>query len=34
LVKGIFLVVTCFVLAANFVADCLYRRLDPRIREN
>lgn len=32
LVQGIFLVVTCFVLAANFVADCLYRRLDPRIR--
>jgi peptide/nickel transport system permease protein len=34
LVQGIFLVVTCFVLAANFVADCLYRRLDPRIRES
>jgi peptide/nickel transport system permease protein len=32
LVQGIFLVVTCFVLAANCVADCLYRRLDPRIR--
>jgi peptide/nickel transport system permease protein len=32
LVQGIFLVVTCFVLAANFVADCLYRHLDPRIR--
>ncbi len=34
LVQGIFLVVTCFVLATNFAADCLYRRLDPRIRES
>jgi peptide/nickel transport system permease protein len=31
LVQGIFLVVTCFVLCANFLADCLYRKLDPRI---
>jgi len=31
LVQGIFLIVTIFVLSANFIADLVYRKLDPRI---
>jgi peptide/nickel transport system permease protein len=31
LIQGIFLVVTLTVLTANFMADLVYRRLDPRI---
>ncbi len=31
LVQGIFLVVTIFVLLANFLADLVYKKLDPRI---
>jgi peptide/nickel transport system permease protein len=30
--QGIFLIVTCAVVAANLMADLLYGRLDPRIR--
>ena len=33
LIQGIFLLVTVSVLSANFVADLIYGRLDPRIRE-
>lgn len=31
LIQGIFLVVALFVLSANFVADLLYKKLDPRV---
>lgn len=31
MIQGIFLVVTVIVLCANFMADLVYRRLDPRI---
>ncbi|MBU1567800.1 MAG: ABC transporter permease [Proteobacteria bacterium] len=31
MIQGIFLLVTGAVLSANFLADCIYRRLDPRI---
>ena len=33
LLQGAFLLLTFFVLFFNFVADLLYRRLDPRVRE-
>jgi peptide/nickel transport system permease protein len=33
LIQGIFLLVTVSVLSANFLADLIYGRLDPRIRE-
>jgi peptide/nickel transport system permease protein len=33
LIQGIFLVVSLFVLTANYLADFLYGRIDPRIRE-
>lgn len=32
LMQGLFLLITIFVLAANFVVDILYTRLDPRVR--
>ncbi len=32
LMQGLFLLITTFVLAANFVVDILYTRLDPRVR--
>lgn len=32
-VQGIFLVVTILVLLANFIADQVYRRLDPRVKD-
>ncbi len=34
LIQGIFLVVAIFVLGANFLADLVYKRLDPRINDN
>lgn len=33
MIQGIFLLVTISVLSANFFADLVYRRLDPRIEE-
>ncbi len=33
LIQGIFLVIACAVLAANFLADLLYTALDPRVRQ-
>jgi peptide/nickel transport system permease protein len=33
MVQGIFLLVTLSVLTANYLADRVYGRLDPRIRE-
>nr|WP_319392593.1 ABC transporter permease [uncultured Desulfobacter sp.] len=33
LIQGIFLLVTLAVLSANFMADMIYRRLDPRVGE-
>ena len=33
LIQGIFLLVTLAVLSANFMADLVYRRLDPRVSE-
>jgi peptide/nickel transport system permease protein len=30
--QGIFLIITITVILANFLADFLYSRLDPRIR--
>lgn len=33
LIQGIFLVIACAVLAANFLADLLYTTLDPRVRQ-
>jgi peptide/nickel transport system permease protein len=33
LIQGIFLLVTLAVLSANFMADMVYRRLDPRVGE-
>ncbi|MDX9963222.1 ABC transporter permease [Desulfobacter postgatei] len=33
LIQGIFLLVTLVVLSANFMADLVYRRLDPRVSE-
>lgn len=33
LIQGIFLLVTLTVLSANFMADFVYRRLDPRVGE-
>jgi peptide/nickel transport system permease protein len=33
LIQGIFLVIACAVLAANFLADLLYAALDPRVRQ-
>ncbi len=33
LIQGIFLLVTLAVLSANFMADLVYRRLDPRVNE-
>jgi peptide/nickel transport system permease protein len=32
LMQGLFLLITTFVLAANFIVDILYTRLDPRVR--
>ncbi|AFA47292.1 ABC transporter permease [Acetobacterium woodii] len=32
-VQGIFLVVTIFVLLANFLADTVYKKLDPRVKD-
>ena len=32
LIQGVFLIVTVFVLSANYVADKIYGRIDPRIR--
>jgi len=32
LMQGLFLLITTFVLAANFLVDILYTRLDPRVR--
>lgn len=32
LMQGLFLLITVFVLVANFVVDILYTRLDPRVR--
>ncbi len=32
LMQGLFLLITAFVLAANFLVDILYTRLDPRVR--
>jgi len=34
MIQGIFLLVTLTVLTANYLADRIYGRLDPRIREN
>ncbi len=34
LIQGIFLVVTFFVLTANFIADLVYKKLDPRLNDN
>lgn len=31
LIQGIFLFVTCLVLLMNFIADMLYKKLDPRV---
>jgi peptide/nickel transport system permease protein len=33
LLQGIFLLVTISVIAANFIADAVYRLVDPRVRE-
>jgi peptide/nickel transport system permease protein len=33
LLQGLFLIITFAVLAANFIADCVYIFLDPRIRQ-
>ena len=33
LIQGIFLVIACAVLCANFLADLLYTALDPRVRQ-
>lgn len=33
MIQGIFLIVTVSVMSANFSADLIYRRLDPRIQE-
>ncbi len=33
MIQGIFLMVTLSVMSANFLADLIYRRLDPRIQE-
>jgi peptide/nickel transport system permease protein len=33
MIQGIFLLVTLSVMSANFFADLIYRRLDPRIQE-
>ena len=33
LIQGIFLVIACAVLSANFLADLLYTALDPRVRQ-
>ncbi|MDO9492350.1 ABC transporter permease [Acetobacterium sp.] len=33
-VQGIFLVVTILVLLANFIADRVYKKLDPRVNDN
>jgi len=30
--QGVFIVITCSVIFANYMADLLYSRLDPRIR--
>jgi len=32
LMQGLFLLITTFILAANFAVDILYTRLDPRVR--
>jgi peptide/nickel transport system permease protein len=32
LMQGLFLIITVVVLAANFIVDILYTRLDPRVR--
>jgi peptide/nickel transport system permease protein len=32
LMQGLFLMITFAVLAANFIVDLLYTRLDPRVR--
>lgn len=32
LIQGIFLVIAIFVLTANFFADLIYKRIDPRIK--
>lgn len=32
LMQGLFLLITAFVLLANFIVDILYTRLDPRVR--
>jgi peptide/nickel transport system permease protein len=32
LMQGLFLMITVAVLAANFIVDILYTRLDPRVR--
>jgi peptide/nickel transport system permease protein len=32
LMEGLFLILTFAVLAANFIVDVLYTRLDPRVR--
>jgi peptide/nickel transport system permease protein len=32
LMQGLFMLITVAVLAANFVVDILYTRLDPRVR--
>ncbi len=32
LMQGLFLLITTFVLAANFLVDIIYTRLDPRVR--
>jgi peptide/nickel transport system permease protein len=34
LMQGLFLAITSAVLAANFLVDVLYVRLDPRVRVN
>ena len=32
LMQGLFLIITTAVLAANFIVDVIYTRLDPRVR--
>jgi peptide/nickel transport system permease protein len=34
LMQGLFLIITLSVLAANWVVDLIYLRLDPRTRRN
>ena len=34
LLQGAFLVITLVIIAANFVADMVYVRLDPRLQHN